>query len=63
MVAPVGASAESLSRYYQNISLFCSGTGLTTYPRANMNKEALAKALKLASPQTPMLCHPVGYKK
>ena len=47
----------------QNISLFCSGTGLATYPRASMNKEALAKALKLASPQTPMLCHPVGYKK
>lgn len=46
----------------QNISLFCSGTGLATYPRASMNKEALAKALKLASPQTPMLCHPVGYK-
>ena len=47
----------------QNISLFCSGTGLATYPRASMNKEALAKALKLASPQTPMLCHPLGYKK
>ena len=47
----------------QNISLFCSGTGLATYPRASMNKDALAKALKLTSPQTPMLCHPVGYKK
>ena len=40
-----------------------SGTGLATYPRASMNKDALAKALKLTSPQTPMLCHPVGYKK
>lgn len=47
----------------QNISLFCSGTGLATYPRASMNKKALAKALKLTSSQTPMLCHPVGYKK
>ena len=47
----------------QNISLFCSGTGLATYPRASMNKDALAKALKLTSLQTPMLCHPVGYKK
>ena len=47
----------------KNISLFCSGTGLATYPRASMNKDALAKALKLTSPQTPMLCHPVGYKK
>lgn len=35
----------------QNISLFCSGTGLATYPRASMNKDALAKALKLTSPQ------------
>ena len=24
--------------------LFCSGTGLATYPRASMNKDALAKA-------------------
>ena len=47
----------------QNISLFCSGTRLATYPRASMNKDALAKALKLTSLQTPMLCHPVGYKK
>lgn len=47
----------------QNISLFCSGTGLATYPRASMNKEALTTALKLKSPQTPMLCHPVGYQK
>lgn len=47
----------------QNISLFCSGTGLPTYPRASMNKEPLAKALKLTSSQTPMLYHPVGYKK
>lgn len=47
----------------QNISLFCSGTGLATYPRASMNKNVLAKALKPTSPQTPTLCHPVGYKK
>ncbi len=47
----------------QNISLFCSGTGLATYPRASMNKDALVKALKPTSPQTPTLCHPVGYKK
>lgn len=46
----------------QNISIFCSGTGMATYPRASMNKENLAKVLKLVPPQTPMLCHPVGYK-
>ena len=45
----------------QNISLFCSGTGLATYPRGNMNKDALHKALGLTGEQTVMLCHPVGY--
>jgi len=38
-------------------------TGPTTYPRASMNKDAPAKALKLTSSQIPMLCHPVKYKK
>ena len=47
----------------QNISLFCSGTGLATYPRATMNREVLQKALKLGGTQTLMLCHPVGYFK
>lgn len=47
----------------QNISLFCSGAGLATYPRATMERETLAKALKLTGTQTLMLCHPVGYFK
>lgn len=45
----------------QNISLFCSGTGMATYPRATMNREVLQKALQLKGAQTLMLCHPVGY--
>ena len=47
----------------QNISLFCSGTGLATYPKGSMDKNALQAALKLKAPQTVMLCHPVGYKQ
>lgn len=45
----------------QNISLFCAGANLATYPRATMNKEVLKNALKLTGTQTLMLCHPVGY--
>ena len=41
----------------------CTKDGTTTYPRASMNKDAPAKALKLTSSQIPMLCHPVKYKK
>ena len=47
----------------QNISLFCSGTGLATYPKGSMDKNALQAALKLKAPQTVMLCHPVGYQQ
>ena len=44
----------------QNISLFCSGTGLITRVRASMDVDALTKALKLNASQIPMLNHPVG---
>ena len=44
----------------QNISLFCSGTGLMTRVRVFMNSEALSKELKLSATQIPMLNHPVG---
>lgn len=47
----------------ENISLFCAGTGMATYPRATMDKNLLKKALKLNDSQTFMLCHPVGYMK
>lgn len=45
----------------QNISLFCSGCGLVTVPRAFMKKDELKKALKLSATQEPMLNNPVGY--
>lgn len=47
----------------QNISLFCSGAGLATYPRGTMNKDQLKKALKLDDKETLLLCQPVGYAK
>lgn len=45
----------------QNISLFCSGVGLATYPRASMDRARLERALKLSGTQRLQLCHPVGY--
>ncbi len=47
----------------QNISLFCSGTGLATRPMASMNREAVKKILKLSDAQYPFLIHPVGHPK
>jgi len=44
----------------QNISLFCSGTGLITRVRASMDTQGLSNALKLKSSQIPMLNHPIG---
>ena len=47
----------------QNISLFCSGVGLATVPRASMEHDQLKKALKLKESQRPIMNHPVGYAK
>lgn len=44
----------------QNISLFCSGTGLFTRVRATMDVPGLSKALKLNASQVPMLNNPIG---
>ncbi len=45
----------------QNISLFCSGCGFVTVPRAFMKKDELKKVLNLSNTQEPMLNNPVGY--
>ena len=47
----------------ENISLFCSATGLVTVPRASMDNAALAKILKLKADQLPLMNHPVGYAR
>ncbi|MDR0517523.1 MAG: SagB/ThcOx family dehydrogenase [Fibromonadaceae bacterium] len=44
----------------QNVSLYCSGSGLITRVRAFMEADALKKALKLNASQVPMLNHPIG---
>jgi nitroreductase len=48
----------------QNISLFCSATGLKTRPRASFpGAEKIRELLKLKGSQYILLNHPVGYKK
>jgi nitroreductase len=47
----------------QNISLFCAGNRMATVPRGMMDKDGLAKALRLRSGEVPVLNHPVGYLK
>lgn len=47
----------------QNISLFCSGVGLATVPRIEMDIVELKKNLKLTGTQTVILNQLVGYFK
>jgi SagB-type dehydrogenase family enzyme len=47
----------------QNINIFCSAAGLSTVPRASMDKNELKKALKLSDTQLLTLNNPVGYPK
>jgi SagB-type dehydrogenase family enzyme len=45
----------------QNINIFCSAAGLSTVPRATLDRDALKSALKLSDKQLLMLNNPVGY--
>ncbi|MDR1332575.1 MAG: SagB/ThcOx family dehydrogenase [Tannerella sp.] len=45
----------------QNINVFCSAAGLSTVPRATMDRDELVKVLKLTDKQYLMLNNPVGY--
>lgn len=47
----------------QNISIFCSGSGLVTVPRATMDQVQLKNVLKLKDSERPLMNHPVGYAK
>lgn len=47
----------------QNINIFCSATGLSTVPRATMDKDTLKKTLKLSDTQLLLMNNPVGYPK
>ncbi|MDR2918068.1 MAG: SagB/ThcOx family dehydrogenase [Tannerella sp.] len=47
----------------QNINIFCSAVGLSTVPRATMDKAKLKEVLKLDDTQLPLMNNPVGYPK
>jgi nitroreductase len=64
-----GGSAEDRAMYggiqagliSQNVYLFCASEGLATVVRGMVNREPLAKALKLPSDQRIILAQTVGY--
>ena len=47
----------------QNISIFCAGVGLGTYPHTTMDAAQLRKGLNLTDNQTPMICNSVGVSR
>ncbi|HNW93640.1 MAG TPA: SagB/ThcOx family dehydrogenase [bacterium] len=47
----------------QNIALFCAAVGLTTRPRASMDKAKVRELLGLRDTQLVLLNHPVGYAR
>ncbi|MFZ2313825.1 MAG: SagB/ThcOx family dehydrogenase [Methylobacter sp.] len=47
----------------QNVYLYCASTGLATVVRGSVDKEALAKAMKLNSTQWIVVAQSVGYPK
>jgi SagB-type dehydrogenase family enzyme len=68
--AKMGTSPEAEKALYagaetgfigQNVYLYCASEGLATVIRASINREALAKALKLRPEQRIVLAQTVGY--
>lgn len=47
----------------ENVYLFCASSGLATVVRGSIDKEALAKAMKLRPAQRIILAQTVGYPK
>ncbi len=47
----------------QNVYLFCASEGLSTVVRAMVDREALAKAMKLTNKQVIIVAQTVGYPK
>ncbi|MDD8020764.1 MAG: SagB/ThcOx family dehydrogenase [Acidobacteriota bacterium] len=56
-------SANHAGYISQNVYLFCASEGLSTVVRAMINKEVLAKAMKLRPEQHIMLAQSIGYPK
>jgi SagB-type dehydrogenase family enzyme len=70
--AKLGSSPETDKALYtgaetgfigQNVYLYCASEGLATVIRASVNREALARALKLRPEQRIVLAQTVGYPK
>jgi nitroreductase len=47
----------------QNISLYCAAAGLSTVPRASMQKEEIAKELGFNNTRKVWINHPIGFAK
>jgi nitroreductase len=47
----------------ENVYLYCASTGLATVVRGSVEKEALAKAMKLKSTQWIVVAQSIGYPK
>lgn len=56
-------SAAHVGFIAQNVYLFCASEGLATVIRGSVDKETLAKAMKLGPDQKVMLSQSVGYPK
>lgn len=56
-------SAANTGYISQNVYLFCASEGLGTVVRGLVDREKLAKAMKLRSDQKVILCQSVGYPK
>ena len=56
-------SAADTGFISQNVYLFCSSEGLATVVRGSIDREALAKAMKLTPDQKIILAQTVGYPK
>ena len=56
-------SAAATGFISQNVYLFCASEGLSTVVRAMIDKQALAKAMKLREDQRIILSQTVGYPK
>ena len=57
------AAAADTGFIGENVYLFCASMGLATVVRGSVDKEALAKAMKLKSTQWIVLAQSVGYPK
>ncbi|MEW6585260.1 MAG: SagB/ThcOx family dehydrogenase [Nitrospirota bacterium] len=56
-------SAADTGFISQNVYLFCASEGLATVVRGSVDREALAKAIKLRADQKIILAQTVGYPK